>query len=399
MSTPLRIRQIQIIPLAIPLRFHFEHAAASRAESDPVIVRLSAASPFAHHIGYGETLAREYVTGESTASVIDDIQEVFVPLLRELHADTFADALEIIESLPSEQDGRVITAARAAVELALTDLTCRVYRRRAADIVRWMELPGFGAPGCLREASYSGIVVGQSAAKICWSLRAQRCYGLRDFKIKVALDGWQERLECAHRALGGAIARESATLRADANGGWSCQQAIDAMPLLEEYGVSALEQPMADTDDALLPEITEKSKVDLIADESLITLGDADRLINARAVRVFNIRIAKNGGLMPSLRMARRALAAGLDVQLGCLVGETSILAAAGVAFLEACPKVRFIEGAFGRFLLRDDVARRSIRFGRGGRIGPQAGFGLGVAVRDSDLKRLAAAAPVIVNF
>ena len=64
-------------------------------------------------------------------------------------------------------------------------------------------------------------------------------------------------------------------------------------------------------------------------------------------------RIAKNGGLLPALRIARRALEAGLDLQLGCLVGETSLLSAAGLAFLQACPRVRFVEGAFGRFLLR----------------------------------------------
>jgi len=127
---------------------------------------------------------------------------------------------------------------------------------------------------------------------------------------------------------------------------------------------------------------------DLIADESLVTLADAQRLLAGGGVQVLNIRIAKNGGLMPALRMARMALAAGRDVQLGCLVGETSILTAAGIAFLEACPKVRFVEGAYGRFLLRADVTRRPIRFRRAGRIHPRPGFGLGVEVNEAALQR-----------
>ena len=83
MSTPLRIRQLQIFPLAIPMRLRFEHAAAARATADPIVVRLSAASPHAHHVGHGETLARAYVTGESVETVIEDLQQVFVPLLRQ----------------------------------------------------------------------------------------------------------------------------------------------------------------------------------------------------------------------------------------------------------------------------------------------------------------------------
>jgi len=107
-------------------------------------------------------------------------------------------------------------------------------------------------------------------------------------------------------------------------------------------------------------------------------------------VRVLNVRLAKNGGLLPALRIAHQALSAGREVQLGCLVGETSILAAAGVAFLEACPKVRFVETAYGRFLLRADVTRRPVTFGRGGRIRAPGGFGLGIEVSEQTLRRLA---------
>ena len=119
----------------------------------------------------------------------------------------------------------------------------------------------------------------------------------------------------------------------------------------------------------------------------------------AGAVGVLNIRLAKNGGLLPALQIARQTLAAGLDVQLGCLVGETSILTAAGVAFLEACPKVRFVEGAFGGLLLSDDVVRSPLRFRRGGRVRRRPGHGLGIEVTESALRRLAATTLKPINF
>jgi L-alanine-DL-glutamate epimerase-like enolase superfamily enzyme len=388
--SPLHIRNVRIFRLAIPLRVRFEHAAAVRDLADPVIVQLSAAAPYAHYVGYGETLARTYVTGESAGSVVQDVADLFMPRLAAFAPQSFAEALEAIETLPTQFSGRIVTAARAAVELALLDLAGKVFRRRPADVAGWMGLTGFGAPGALATARYSGVVVGHTRRQISAAVRLQRWYGLRDFKLKVAIDGWEQRLEWAHRALRRSINSGRATLRVDANSGWTMSEAEEALPLLERSGVTAIEQPLSDHDDSRLPDLAIQTKCDLIADESLITLSDAHRLIEGGGVRVFNIRLAKNGGLLPALRIARLVLSAGLNVQLGCLVGETSILSAAGIGFLETCPAVRFVEGAFGKLLLKEDIVRRPIRFGHRGRIAPRADFGLGVEVDPRAVERLA---------
>jgi muconate cycloisomerase len=389
MNGSLRVRRIEIFPLKIPMRVRFEHAAASRSESDSVVVRIAAASPFAQHVGYGETLARPYVTGEDAESVVTDVWEILAPRLTEFAPDSFAEALDFIHALPTYVEGRLINAARAAVELALIDLVGRVFRRRAGDVAPWLELPGFGAPGALPNVRYSGMVAGRPGAKSDLLLRGQKWYGLRDFKIKVAIDGWPDRLHRTARILGRGLRSGRLTLRADANMAWSYEEAVQAVPLLSECGISALEQPFGTDDDRLMSGLSEAGVPDLIVDESLLTMEDAQQLATLPGVRVFNIRIAKNGGLMPALQMARVALQAGLDVQLGCLVGETSILSAAGVAFLQSVPRVRFVEGAFGSFLLREDVTRRPIRFGLGGRVRAPLGFGLGIDVDETAVRRL----------
>lgn len=389
MPTPLRIRQLDVLPLAVPMRLKFEHAAASRSVADPVVVQAIGATPYAHFVGWGETLARPYVSGETPETVLRDIRELFVPLLSGFHPTNWAEALEFIDALPTLDGDRIITAARAAIELALLDLSGRVFQRRLSDVAGWMGLGGFGAPGCIGTAGYSGVVVGKSKAKLQWLLRVQRWYGLRDFKIKVATPGWEQRLEWAYRILRPAIESGRATLRADANGAWTFEEAVEHIPTLRLYGVCALEQPLSDQHDHLLPALRRAAPIDLIADESMVTIEDAARLIDDGAAQVLNIRIAKNGGLMPALRLAKLALQNGIDVQLGCLVGETSILSAAGIAFLECCPNARFVEGSFGRLLLRVDVTRRPIRFGRGGRINPRTGYGLGLSVDESLVAKL----------
>lgn len=148
MTPPLHVRSLRIHRLAIPMRVAFEHAAGTRDAADPVIVELAAAAPYAHQVGYGETLARPYVTGETPESVVEDISDLFARRLAGFHPTSFVEALELIETLPMQVGGRVVTAARAAVELALLDLVCRVYHRRPADVTGWMGLPGFGTPGC-----------------------------------------------------------------------------------------------------------------------------------------------------------------------------------------------------------------------------------------------------------
>lgn len=390
MSVLLRIRDVRIWRLAVPLKLRFEHAAAEREVADPVIVRVTGEPPYDQFSGYGETLARPYVTGETAETVPVDISRVFIPILLEFRARDFIDAVRQIETLPLEADAHCVQAARTAVELALIDLAGKVYGATAADAGEALDLRGFGPPGCVRTARYSGMIVGRHWLKQRLILRAQRIYGLRDFKMKVAMPGWEDRLRRVHGILGRALRDGRATLRVDANSAWTIDQALAAAPLLEKYGVSVLEQPMPRDDDGQLPLLDEKTQLDLMADESLVTPLDAYRLIEQNAIRVLNIRIAKVGGLLPALRMAHLALTNDLDVQLGCLVGETSLLTAAGSAFLQVCPQVRFLEGAFGRRLMRADITRPPLRFGYGGRLAAPRGPGLGVKVDEAALERLA---------
>lgn len=399
MNSPLRIRELRVNRLAIPLRLRFEHAAATRDTGDSIVIELHAEAPHSGAVGFGESLARAYVTGETTASVVEDVAQFLASHLLEFRASSFEEAVERIEELPALADGRVINAARAGVELALLDLCGQVFRRRLCDLPSVLGLAGLGPPGDLSNARYSGIAVGRSPRKAAWMLRLQRLYALRDFKLKIAVPGWEDKLERTYRHLRRDIERGRATLRVDANAAWSLAQARAALPLLERCGVEALEQPLPRGLDHELPALARETRCDLIADESLLTLEDAERLLDEGGVRVLNIRIAKVGGFVPALRMAQQALARRRDVQLGCLVGETSILAAAGIAFLECVPRVRYVEGAFGGFLLRRDVLARPLRFGFAGRIRQRGGWGLGIRPDPQLIEALLVAPAQVMQF
>ncbi|MCH7814835.1 MAG: hypothetical protein IID40_12540 [Planctomycetes bacterium] len=288
-------------------------------------------------------------------------------------------------------DGRPCPAARAAVELALLDVYARHFDRPLTDVAGWMGLGGFGPPGSTRSLRYSGVLASDSLRSTLRTLRLLWWYGLRHFKLKVGLPDDVERVRTVARWLGSALRRGRATLRLDANGAWTTERAVAVLTELADLPLAGVEQPLAKGNEADLTHLRRIHTPPIIHDESLITMNDARSLADRQLADGFNIRISKCGGLLPSLRLARFARQHGVLVQLGCMVGETSILSAAGRAFLEMVPQVVFAEGWFGSFLLSEDVVRRPLRFGYGGRGRSLAGPGWGVTVDPNRLHALAA--------
>ena len=362
-------------------------------------------------VGYGETLPRPYVTQETVESVVQAIQTTFIPVVIGFHAESFPEALEAIEALPWHDDeGRPVPATRAAVELALLDASLRAYHRDIDAVVRWMGLPGFGSPGSIRQIRYSGVLASDDLAVTLRQLRLMYWGGLRHFKLKVGTPGDRELLEHACHYLHRPLANGRATLRIDANGAWSKESAIEWLSATAHFPISAVEQPLPRGCEDELPELLislaegtprglKPAARIFVHDESLVTIDDAQRLIELGVADAFNIRISKCGGLIPSLRVAALARRHNVRIQLGCMVGETGILSAADLRFLEVCPGVTWAEGCFGSFLLKEDVVSQALRFGYAGRPPKLKGPGLGVTVDPISLKRLCAGEPIVVNL
>jgi muconate cycloisomerase len=398
----------QPLILQLPILRREEVTAVSRQwVADPVIASIELTNGT---MGYGETVARHYITGESVDSVIEAAREVFVPALMDFHPASFPEALEAIEALPwRDSKQHLIPATRACLELALLDAATRVFRRCMDDVVQWMGLPGFGSPGSLREVRYGGVLASENALSVMRRLRVMYWGGLRAFKLEVGFGGDRERLERVASYLSRPMALGRATLRVDANGQWSKDDAIDWLGNMTHVRLDGVEQPLSREDEDDIPVLHDLFDVPIIFDESLITAEDGRRLIERGVADGFNIRIAKCGGLMPSLRLAALGCRAGVKLQLGCMMGETSILSAAGMRFLEVCPGVVYAEGCNGRRLLRADVVAKPLGFGYGGRpprtanrgfgSGLEVGIGIGTGVDTGLLERFCEEKPIVLNL
>jgi muconate cycloisomerase len=133
-------------------------------------------------------------------------------------------------------------------------------------------------------------------------------------------------------------------------------------------------------------------------DESLCSMADAQQAVAEKTCDLFNLRLSKCGGFLPSLRLAQFARQHGLGYQLGCQVGETALLSAAGRHFACSVRDIRYVEGSYDRRLVRERLTCEDITFGYGGLAPALSGPGLGVAVDEAALHRVAVRKEVLLG-
>ena len=221
-------------------------------------------------------------------------------------------------------------AARAALSAALHDLAGK---RLGIPVYRMWGLDPCKAPK-------STFTIGLDAPdRIKAKISEAEQYPI--LKIKL---GTPQDIEIL-RAIRDATDKE---IRVDANCGWTVKRAIAMLPILEEFGVTVLEQPLPPEDLEGLAAVTAQSDIPVIADESCRTAVDIPPLVGK--VDGVNIKLAKCGGLREALRMIAVARAHGMMVMVGCMI-ESSLGITAAAHFT---PLVDIVD-LDGAALLADD--------------------------------------------
>jgi L-Ala-D/L-Glu epimerase len=368
----MRLVDATLYVLRIPFVEAFSHSASERRCSESVVVCVRDDEGTE---GFGEGTPRPYVTGETVATMLDSLVRDLWPrvAMRELPPAGHLAGLAAL--LPHTCSAGVVApnAARAALELAILDCMLRRVGHSMATVL----------PPRRTRVMYSGIVTAGPIERAVTHARRMRAIGMRHVKMKVGFDDDVARVTAVRKALGPDV-----SLRLDANGAWTFDRAVSVLEALTRLGIVAVEQPLPRGPVEELARLREETSIPIVVDESLLTAGDADALIEARAADIFNVRVSKCGGLVPSLAIAARASALGIGIQVGSQVGETAILAAAGRHLAATLPDVAFVEGSFGTLLLTEDVSVDSVRFGHRGEAPLLTGPGLGIRVVEERLRR-----------
>lgn len=164
--------------------------------------------------------------------------------------------------------------------------------------------------------------------------------GAQIFKIKLGKDPKTDiaRIKAIREAVGLNI-----PIRIDANQGWTYEGAVEALQGLESYGIQFCEQPMRTYNDHLLPALKTRTAVPVMADESVYSHYDAERLCREKACDYINIKFSKSGGIHEALKIQQTAAEYGIPCMIGGML-ESRLALAAKVHFAYASPNVRFYD-------------------------------------------------------
>jgi L-Ala-D/L-Glu epimerase len=202
--------------------------------------------------------------------------------------------------------------ARAALDLALHDRLGRLHNRPLHVL---LDLP---APHPLPTSFTIGIGDPETMAR-----QATELTGVSVIKLKLGgADGRDvERVRAVRTA------RPDVTVYVDANAAWRPDEASRTIEAMLIHDVTLIEQPVAKEDIDGMGRVQAQCPVPVVADESVQTMTDVERLA-AAGVGGINLKLMKVGGLASGLAMLRRARQLGLKIMLGCMV-ETSLGATA----------------------------------------------------------------------
>lgn len=367
------IKKVDIWHLNCKFRYPFKHKLATHTGSNNLVVRLTTDQGVC---GYGEGIPRDFVTGESLEASLTFLQEELGPALLRVPIHSPQSLFPSLRLLRERWAPQTSPAAFCALETALLDAAGHTWQQ---------PVTAFLGNRPAARVTYSAVLPLSAGPQLIQFLHLVRAQGLQFVKLKVGEDNDLETLSLARRELGPEV-----DLRVDANGAWTATEAIARLRELAPFRLSAVEQPVAKDDFEGLRQVQEAVNLPVMADESLCTLKDAQRLISLKACRMFNIRLSKVGGFLAALDMKEAADAAGIRCQLGCHVGETSILAAAGRHFALSQYPLAYLEGSFAPYLLTQDPVQEPVAFGSGGVGLPLAGSGLGIRVLDETLEEMA---------
>lgn len=277
--------------------------------------------------GWGEAPATPYY-GETADTVAAVLPRLGDALADAGEGDPFA--LERIETALAHAIGRN-PAARVAVSAALHDL---VGKRLGVPVWKLWGLDPAAAP-------LSSFTIGIDEPEVMRrKVREAAAYPILKIKVGTARDGEILRM-----------IRDEAPdkiLRVDANTAWTAKEAIRRIPMLEEFGVEFVEQPLPPEDLEGLRMVRKRSRLPIVADESCEVAADVARLVGA--VDGVNIKLAKCGSLREAVRIVHAARAHGMSVMVGCMVESTLGISAA----LQLTPLVDYVD-LDGAALLAED--------------------------------------------
>ena len=316
----VNIAKIEPIAVSLPMIKPVIMAGEEVRRADNVLVRLEADNGL---LGWGEAASAPTMTGETIASMVAAVHHL-APALDGRAAEDIGGALKAMDARMYGNHG-----AKAAIEIALHDLVGRATNRPAHALLGEKRRSRMTILGVIGGGDLKGDL--SDAGK-------KKRDGFSAFKIKVGVDAPARDAQRTRRICD--ILGPGVLISADANQGFSTEQAIAFVRAVEGCGLDFFEQPVSCDDLAGMAAVAAATDIAVGADEGIHSAADIRRHHERKAARGVSLKAIKLGGMRAVVEAARLCERLGMQVNVSCKTGESSIAGAAALHVAAVVPGI-----------------------------------------------------------
>jgi len=306
------IKSFEVSKLEIGLKKPFITALRRVEAINDIIIKIHTNSSL---VGYGEACAVTAITGTTNEVILQELKEVVFPLLTEKEL-----SLTLLESLHN----LVITPeTKACVDIALYDLLAKEKNK-----------PLFRYLGAKNNQLITDLTISvESPEKMQEEAQKALVLGFNFLKIKLDKNTNTniQRLNAIN-----AVLPHNIKLRLDPNQALTLEGCLEMLSKVRTDNIECIEQPFDAHDLTAMKILKEKNITPVLADESVFSFKDAEKIINDDCADMLNIKLMKSGGIYEAIKISGLVK----KYQKSCMVGSMlegpiSLLAAAHFALSE----------------------------------------------------------------
>ncbi len=250
--------------------------------------------------GFGCSAFDQEVTGENEHSISRALHDVAIPMLLGEDPLAFNNLIyRIHKKMPQD------VTALASVDMALYDI-----------LGKKAQLPLYKLLGGSRHSIRSSITIGIQGVEqvvekaLMWTKRG---YSALKIKGGVSVDEDIEKLHKVRERVG-----DSVQLYFDANQGYCIEDAKRCIHALQEVKGEFIEQPCAKHNLSAFS-ILRNPSIPIMADESVLGPEDVSHLNSFGGADMYNIKLAKTGGINRALQLDAVAQSVNSRTMVGCM--------------------------------------------------------------------------------
>ena len=316
----MHIKSIEPTAVSLPMLKPVIMAGEEVRRADNVLVRIAADNGL---VGWGEAASAPVMTGETLESIVAAVQYL-EPALRGRDAADIDGALAAMNGRMYGNHG-----AKAAIEIALHDLAGKAAGKPVHALLGDKKRNRIALLGVIGGGDRDGDL--RDAEK-------KKAAGVTAYKIKVGVDTPENdaaRTRDICKVLG-----QGMLISADANQGYSRDEALRYVRAVEGSGLDFFEQPVMADDLPGMAKVAAATKIAVGADEGIHSLDDIRRHHESKAARGVSLKAIKLGGLRGVAAAGRLCDSLGMSVNISCKTGESSVACAAALHVASVIPNI-----------------------------------------------------------